>query len=404
MYLSQLQATGDCQPCAADVTGESCLQCNGSAAAAPLAPGFTVPSLAAAGAATDTSGDATRRLRRSLRAVAGRSHVHVPVLRCHSDLDIAKLRCPNEPRRLNTSQRCAEGHRGLLCGSCVEGWGMALGGKRCELCFDMDAGLATWQTLLQLGMLLLLGVLCSAVFFKYWDEFNLKYYMRILAETGRIVFTYAQVTSQLDSVLNMRYPGMFGKLLDAMRPVMELWTVAFQVFGPLDCLGLRGFASTWLLRVVGAPVFFAVVIALVYVHARRTKGVAAAGERAKRFAMVATYLIYPTVCVAAFSTFICKRVDEHNSVLDADDTVLCEPPTAEFKLLKVASLAVIFVFALGTPALFIYVLHRATRGHEATQETVSGHAVTQQIAQQNGVSLDRASMVVREVLIGRNYS
>ena len=38
----------------------------------------------------------------------------------------------------------------------------------------------------------------------------------------------------------------------------------FRALGPSECFGFKGFTSKWLLRVIGLPAIFSLIIALYY--------------------------------------------------------------------------------------------------------------------------------------------
>ena len=85
----------------------------------------------------------------------------------------------------------------------------------------------------------------------------------------RIVITYAQVTSQLGDVLNFQYPPAFSAVIDAIRPIMDIWGLLFRALGSSECFGLIGFMSRWLLRVVALPVILSLIVWIVYSFERR---------------------------------------------------------------------------------------------------------------------------------------
>ena len=63
----------------------------------------------------------------------------------------------------------------------------------------------------------------------------------------RIVITYAQVTSQLGDVLSFQYPPAFDAVIDAIRPVMDVWGLLFRALGSsevADGLACRRRGST----------------------------------------------------------------------------------------------------------------------------------------------------------------
>eukprot|EP01043_Picozoa_sp_COSAG02_P003592 COSAG02_NODE_89_length_38500_cov_61.646910_4_plen_2440_part_00 len=185
----------ECEACPTDITGSHCLICEGGKAV--LAAGFTIPTL-------DQSGT-----RRRLSAGDGT----VSVFRCHIELELAQTRCPANPEVPGT---CAAGYTGYLCDSCSDGYGMSPD-RACEPC--SGAGY-TSQSLLVLLATLGGVAFGTCVLGKVWKSFPLKHLARCAFQPGRILITYSQVTSQLGDVLDFRYPGIFGQVVEFIRPIM----------------------------------------------------------------------------------------------------------------------------------------------------------------------------------------
>ena len=215
-----------------------------------LAAGYTIPTL--------VSGDSRRR---SLSTINADGTEVIAVFRCHEDMELAALRCPADPE---IPGKCAAGYTGYLCNSCEESFGMST--KRiCELCDD------TGYTMASLGMLLVLAAVVTILIFltcRTWQMFSLKHLARCMFQPGRILITYSQVTSQLGDVLDFTYPGLFGEIIEFLRPVMDLWGLLFRALGPSECYGIKGFTAKWLLRIVAMPLACGIIILGLYMHNR----------------------------------------------------------------------------------------------------------------------------------------
>jgi hypothetical protein len=112
----------------------------------------------------------------------------------------------------------------------------------------------------------------------------------------RIVITYAQVTSQLGDVLSFQYPPAFRAVVDAIRPIMDVWGLLFRVLGSSECFGLIGFTSRWTLRVVVLPVILSLVVAIVYCLEKRSNS-GKAGSHAKGNLFFAVFFVsLATLC------------------------------------------------------------------------------------------------------------
>ena len=82
-------------------------------------------------------------------------------------------------------------------------------------------------------------------------------------------------------MLDFTYPEIFRGVIDALKPLLDVWELFFRALGPSECFGIKGFTSKWLLRVVGLPgVFFTLIIAH-WLWSRRKIGAARARVQAK---------------------------------------------------------------------------------------------------------------------------
>ena len=371
----------ECTTCPLDVTGESCTVCE--AGAAPIVQaGYTMRTAVLTAAPEPSS-----------RRMLSEGPEIVTVFRCHIDLDLARKRCPAN------STRCAPGYEGRLCGSCIEGYGMSVS-KECQLC----AGSGYTKE----SMLVLLGTTAGVVFglallASLWKAFTLKHFLRCAFQPLRIFITYTQVTSQLGDVLDFTYPGMFGEVIEAIRPITDFWNLFFRALGPSECFGLRGFLSRWMLRVVGLPSIAAVAVTLYWLYDRRASGTSKAATRAKSHFFLATFLCYPTISIIAVAPFICQMVGPNESLLESDDSVTCESPG--HRALQVASVFVIVIVSLGLPLAFGVILVRSARIYERDHRTKNTEIAKRMNAELFGKKGDvsTAEWVIRDITAGRDY-
>ena len=106
-----------------------------------------------------------------------------------------------------------------------------------------------------------------------WGKFPLQHVVRCAAQPLRILITYSQVTSQLGDVLDFKYPGLFGDVIEALRPIMDVWGLLFRALGPSECFGLQGFAARWLLRVIALPLIMGAFVLVVFAFHYCRRGV-----------------------------------------------------------------------------------------------------------------------------------
>ena len=381
----------ECVKCPADVLDAGCLTCEDGQYPTVKA-GWITPVL-------DPFKESTRRAllgnessNFTYQSIDNRQIVQV--FRCHIDLDIAALRCPANP---DFPGQCNEGYKGKLCSTCVENYGMSPS-RACEPCDN--SGYTMKSMMVLMAMILSIAVICYIVS-RFWKAFTLKHFARCAFQPGRIVITYSQVTSQLGDVLDFTYPPLFGSVIDALRPIMDLWGLLFRALGPSECFGIQGFASKWLLRVIGLPLIWTSITACYWCWDKRKNGREVAKVNAKAMGFFGVFFCYPTICIVSFASFLCKQLDETHHVLDADDSIYCED--AHHRRLQGASMVIIALVAIGMPLLFGFILMRSA--HVYNKHTRGENAsMAKRLAKEMQVEDEVAEYVVRDVTIGRDFS
>ena len=270
--------------------------------------------------------------------------------------------------------------------------------RACEPCEGTGY---TGQSLLALIGILAAVALLLYVLAKVWVAFPLKHLARVAFQPGRIIITYSQVTSQLGDVLDFTYPGVFGDVIEALRPVMDLWGLLFRALGPSECFGVQGFTAKWLLRVVGLPLLLTTLVSLYYVHDRRKSGAAKARTNFKGHMFFVVFFCYPTVCIVTFAAFICRQLTREDSVLEADDSVVCED--SSHRLLQGVSVGMVVFVAFGLPLLFGVVLIKSARDYERTSAKPNAE-MAKRLAKELDADVAVAEYVIRDVTIGQDYS
>ena len=110
---------------------------------------------------------------------------------------------------------------------------------------------------------------------------------------------------------------------------------------------------------------------------------------------------YPTICNVAFAAFICRSLTPTDSVLESDDSVLCEEP--RHIVIQVLSLIVVVLVACGLPLAFGYILIRKASVYQRDTEG-SNVALAKKVAEDLKVDEKQASFVIRDITIGEDYS
>ena len=105
--------------------------------------------------------------------------------------------------------------------------------------------------------------------------------------------------------------------------------------------------------------------------------------------------------VVSFATFVCKPLSEDWTVLDADNTILCED--GAHSTMQLASVLVIAVFAVGVPLCIGCIVLRVWRRYERDTRGLHVKMVTQ-LAEEMQVDRLVAQYVVRDVSVGSEFS
>lgn len=178
--------------------------------------------------------------------------------------------CPEEDSCLGAAGnqweagQCAEHHAGYLCNSCSDGYGMSeLSG--CKPCEEAASGS---RVAIVLSIFMVCVVILWTVGQKFWKGCNSQHLIRCAFQPARIVVSYCQIVGQLGDVLDFSYPPLFGSVIDAIRPFIEIWSLLFRALGSSDCLGFKGFAAMWNLRVWVLPLVLSGFVVMIYLYNR----------------------------------------------------------------------------------------------------------------------------------------
>ena len=177
--------------------------------------------------------------------------------------------CPDESSCLGSSVieqagQCAEFHAGVMCNSCSDGYGMSAT-SGCQPC---EEAASPGRVAIVLSIFVVSLVIVWTLVQKFWKGFSSQHLLRCAFQPARIVVSYCQIVGQLGDVLNFAYPPLFGGVIDAIRPIIEIWSLLFRALGSSDCLGFRGFVSMWNLRIWGLPLVLCGFVILVYLYNR----------------------------------------------------------------------------------------------------------------------------------------
>ena len=174
----------------------------------------------------------------------------------------------------------------------------------------------------------------------------------------KIVITYAQVVGQLNAVLHVPFPNHFQTVMGHFSWASEVWDLMFSP----DCVGLGGFAATWVLRCCAVPCCLGFIVFLLYLYDTCGSNSADAGQNSRQRLLFCMFFVYPTICNICFSAFLCRPFSPGSSVLVNDDRLRCEDPQIS-NVLQPLSFAIIISFAFGVPIVFAAIMFAKAKSH-----------------------------------------
>ena len=101
------------------------------------------------------------------------------------------------------------------------------------------------------------------------------------------------------------------------------------------------------------------------------------------------------------TAFICRQITRTDSVLEADDTIVCEQPS--HRGLQVVSGFVVAVVAVGLPLVFGGILVYAAHEYNSAKK-LGNMEIARLLAVEMNADLSVSQYVVRDVMIGGAYS
>jgi hypothetical protein len=266
----------------------------------------------------------------------------------------------------------------------------------------------------------------------------------------RMVVTWAQITSQIGSVLHIHYPPVFLKVVVVLRPLRDFWSLFFDA----ECNGMSGFQNQWLLKVAMPLVMLTVAAVYSYFtgnaglnqdekEVQRLKGLEVEAfaqfgiadprfkeitrqrtlsedrlrdrkapsrrgtlhKDAKSFIFAFIFMLYPVVVNTTLEAFECRDLiagESGSRVLEADDRLLCD--SNEVARLQNLSFVVIVMFAFGVPIAFSLLLILNAREYAQTDAELNAQ-IAHRLANELQVDESVADFILRDVTaMGRDFS
>jgi hypothetical protein len=300
----------------------------------------------------------------------------VPTEKLTSDTSI--LECPVKGACLGSStgvQQCLEGHSGVFCAVCTDGWAKGDHGN-CEKCKPADSigvgMLVAAASVLFLAVMFALKCLAgspevgrarsvstltasmksifakalprsvserarnSAFTSRLWKSFVVKL---------KIVTAFSQIIGIVDSVYEIPFPPRFLELL-AKLSILSFDFMGFANFGCLPNYNFYGqLVATTLIPLT-------VMVVLIAIYSRATEP--ALQGMCIQFLLLFTYLILPSTSTAIFKIYPCVVLDDGTRWLKADYSINCDDGNRAGMLTYAA--AMIMVFPMGITFMFGYLL------------------------------------------------
>eukprot|EP01043_Picozoa_sp_COSAG02_P028160 COSAG02_NODE_1694_length_11277_cov_36.084855_8_plen_1845_part_00 len=266
---------------------------------------------------------------------------------------------------------CIANHDGVLCASCLPGYGLSDNNAQCSMCTDITVGQVVLVCAGVLGsfVLMLLAV-------RQWMKVeHRRDVIRCGLQPLRITISYLQVASQIGQVLNFRYPGWWEDVIGALRYWMEPWRLLFRLLKPAACMevfgvGLGGFHSRWVLNVVALPTVSVLIITLVKLIVDRRidfKNDAQTHIDLRGALFMILFFVYPLMMSTSIAAWVCTPLDGPSgdrTLLDADDLVFCKD--AAHVVFQSLSVLIILIVGLLVPMGLGWHLIMTSRKHAAS--------------------------------------
>lgn len=249
----------------------------------------------------------------------------------------------------------------MLCDTCIEEWYQT--GTKCERCSG-----SLKKTIFGLIIAGIIGIIlvCVVVRFNHYVTENFPLLISAIFNTGRfkIVFTTLQIVGSVSRATGIVWPEPFA----SMVAFYEYADFNFFDILPVGCYshGINFYDN--LLASTLVP--FAIILLIIVLCTVGPKGVGpkkgimrrSTGEKIVLFV---AYCILPTVSLQLGKTFACTEFPDKSRWLSADLTLQCTSTNGSRSLtwtvMQVYALLMIFIYPLGIPFVFYYLLDRSKK-------------------------------------------
>ena len=283
---------------------------------------------------------------------------------------------------------CGLGYTGPLCSVCDSGYYLNDGScQGCKGDSAVSVGLIFIIVVVVLGGLvgMVLYGYCRALqpvmidagptFLEVWALWLKTKYGDMTVQAKIIISTY-QIVIAASTIFAINMPSAFSSIANSLK----IFNFNFSSIFPIGCAADFNFMFE-LLWTTLCPIFatFALFICFSceYLYLRRwiqANPNRQKGEKSRQFEATKnkylniffylTYLILPSVTTTIFQLFVCQNIDPNNEddsqydlYLKADMTISCQ--SDYYKSWLVYGIAMIFVYPIGIPAMYLVLLYRS---------------------------------------------
>eukprot|EP01050_Picozoa_sp_SAG11_P018742 SAG11_NODE_2882_length_2871_cov_3.451659_2_plen_337_part_00 len=181
-------------------------------------------------------------------------------------------------------------------------------------------------------------------------------YGLVVAQPVKIIVGFAQVVVQIGNVLRLEMPKNITMVINVLKPLVAN---VLESFVPVGCFTTLDYYQRWNLQIVAVPMILALSVCGIYCVQRLAAARNAVDEpdmlcrnadavqRLRSDLGLVVFIIYPTVCSAAFSTLNCRYLNGDIFVLIDDYSVDCMAP--RHKHYTFMAYIVIVLWAFGIP-------------------------------------------------------
>ena len=314
---------------------------------------------------------------------------------------------------LDVDDQCREGHEGPICNVCIDGYVKNVLGL-CDICEDTVVPTNFVVVVIVAVVLSLLVIAAygrrrrrlakersrksresnlsrSAASAESSDDKSPKSVSERLHAAGmsghnqkswfqkfrtkfKILTSFYQISSQFESVLNIRFPKAFEEFGRMVSSIANLDALHVAKVG---CIVHTDFYTKLLVSTLG-PIAVSLVIflfsLLFYLSTRSKDSRDAIVDAAMSLFLSLTYMVFASVSTTVFDTFNCERYgDDETFYMASDQSISCDDPT--HKKYQGFAYVMIAVYPVGIPLLYFLLLYRNRKALQQ-EDRVSNASLT----------------------------